>query len=309
MLRYFLVIISFIFVKVYDVTSQSIAFHQEEAATVVANSDFVSMGEGATEVINVLNNDYGLLSGVKELVITLQPQNATVSIVNFNVVYTPDEDFIGTDEFKYRVCNNDGECDEATVTVVVEDVDFMPIANKDFYSIEKGQVLSAEVLKNDNGLYDKPINLSVITELHNGTSSVDGDLLINIHFNTGFTGKDSIQYEVCDVEGDCDQAWVIIEVIGDGKETIFIPQGISPNGDGLNDKFFVPDLEGLPLEIVVFDNAGVIVYKSTTYENDWEGRSNISGRDGEILPKGHYYYVLKVKQTNREYSGFIYLNY
>ncbi len=296
------------FLSLTQIKAQNITLQTNQALSVVANSDFVSMGEGATEVINVLNNDYGLLSGVKELTIIESPEHATLSVENFNVIFTPDQGFIGIDEFRYSVCNNDGDCDEAEVTVVVEDVDFIPITNNDYYTIDQGEEPKLDVLINDKGLYDLPLSLSVVEDLENGYSEVENDLMISVQFNNDFVGKDSLKYEVCDVEGDCSQAWLVIDVIGSVSNSIFIPQGISPNGDGFNDVFNIPDLNGETMKIMIFNSQGTIVFKSDEYNNNWDGSSNISGTDGLILDNGNYYYVLKVIEKKKEYTGVIYIN-
>ncbi len=296
------------FLSLIQIKAQHIPLQTNQVSSVVANSDFVSMGEGATEVINVLNNDYGLLSGVKELNIIESPEHATLSVENFKVIFTPDQGFIGIEEFKYSVCNNDGDCDEAEVTVIVEDVDFNPTTNNDYYTIEQGEEPKLDVLINDKGLYDLPLSLAVVEDLENGYSVVENDLMISVQFNNDFVGKDSLKYEVCDLEGDCSQAWLVIDVIGSVSNSIFIPQGISPNGDGFNDVFNIPDLNGETMKILIFNSQGTIVFKSDKYNNNWDGSSNVSGTDGLILDNGNYYYVLKVIEKKKEYTGVIYIS-
>jgi gliding motility-associated-like protein len=75
--------------------------------------------------IDVLSNDYdedGTINP-ESVVITEDPFNGTV-VVNSDgtVTYTPDIDYIGDDTFVYQVCDNDGLCDTATVTVIVTGV-------------------------------------------------------------------------------------------------------------------------------------------------------------------------------------------
>jgi hypothetical protein len=79
---------------------------------------------------------------------------------------------------------------------------------------------------------------------------------------------------------------------GDGIEnridpdrcTLFLPQGISPNEDGLNETLLIPGLLSMgPNRLTVYNRAGNIVYEKTNYENNWKG---------EDLPDGLYYYVI-----------------
>ena len=74
-----------------------------------------------------------------------------------------------------------------------------------------------------------------------------------------------------------------------------VPQAITPNGDGLNDRFIFEDLENNPAafpdnELVIFNRWGDIVYTAKPYNNDWEG-TNTTGNN---VPEGTYYYVFKL---------------
>jgi len=69
---------------------------------------------------------------------------------------------------------------------------------------------------------------------------------------------------------------------------IVIPDGFSPNGDGLNDKFVMTHPITSRIDIEVFSRNGNSVYKHSDYQNDWDGKGSGSflGRD---LVDGTYY--------------------
>ena len=74
-----------------------------------------------------------------------------------------------------------------------------------------------------------------------------------------------------------------------------IPNAITPNGDGLNDRFMFPTLEVNPTaypdnELVIFNRWGDVVYRAAPYQNDWDGTT----ANGQTLPEGTYYWVLKL---------------
>jgi gliding motility-associated-like protein len=72
---------------------------------------------------------------------------------------------------------------------------------------------------------------------------------------------------------------------------VVIPNAFSPNGDGVNDRWEIKDVEVYSnTTLQVFDRAGALVYTSQNYKNEWDGRS-ISGKE---LPDGTYYYILKL---------------
>src|SRR5690606_40339000 len=63
-----------------------------------------------------------------------------------------------------------------------------------------------------------------------------------------------------------------------------IPNVFTPNGDGVNDYFEIRGLGMFPTHrLTVFNRWGNEVYKSSNYQNDWNGAN---------LSEGTYYYVL-----------------
>ena len=84
----------------------------------------------------------------------------------------------------------------------------------------------------------------------------------------------------------------------------------SPNADGINDRFVIDCIESYPdNELQIFNRYGSLVYKQQGYQNEWDGTANISGVDnnGDILPSGTYYYILKINTDLIPKSGWIFL--
>ena len=84
--------------------------------------------------------------------------------------------------------------------------------------------------------------------------------------------------------------------------SFFIPEFISPNGDGLNDVFEIPGLESYPnASLKVFNRWGKIVYRKQPYDNMWDGFNNaditVVNRD---LPSGSYYIVLDLNEPDQD---------
>ncbi|GAB3830811.1 DUF7948 domain-containing protein [Hymenobacter jeollabukensis] len=79
----------------------------------------------------------------------------------------------------------------------------------------------------------------------------------------------------------------------------FIPNIITPNGDGQNDTF-EQRLSCLPVTIKVFSRWGNQVYETQNYQNDWAG--GLKG--GGNLPDGIYYYHL-VDTEGRTAKGWL----
>ena len=90
----------------------------------------------------------------------------------------------------------------------------------------------------------------------------------------------------------------------------FIPEGFSPNSDGVNDLFVIRGIQFFPENaFTIFNRWGSKVFEASPYQNTWNGDSSfgISVGGGE-LPTGTYFYVLDLKDGSAIYKGTIYLN-
>lgn len=80
----------------------------------------------------------------------------------------------------------------------------------------------------------------------------------------------------------------------------FIPNVITPNGDGLNDTFEIKGLNKfLRNELLIFNRYGDHVYNKIDYKNDWAAKG---------LVDGTYFYILNATEENGQkldYQGWI----
>ena len=175
------------------------------------------------------------------------------------------------------------------------------VANPDYYRITWAQDTALNVLANDT-LPPGYNSIRVIKQPNLGKTSVNSDLTITYSPTTRKPGHDQFEYEVCNIEL-CDTATVTIDIF---DSQLFIPQGFSPNGDGVNDLLRFDGLDKYkPSELTVYTRSGQQVFSSSDYLNDWDGRMS----NHQLVPTGVYYYVLKLGQTNRIIKGFIYIGY
>lgn len=83
-----------------------------------------------------------------------------------------------------------------------------------------------------------------------------------------------------------------------------IPNAITPNGDGFNDKWIISNRDCFrQVSVYVYNRYGSLVYQSNNYQNDWMGTFK-----SKALPDATYYYIIKALTTDQReqvYKGNI----
>lgn len=92
----------------------------------------------------------------------------------------------------------------------------------------------------------------------------------------------------------------------------FIPNGFSPNGDGVNDTFGIPKIEFIypDFTLEIYNRYGNILFKGNKDKPVWDGRNSDYkiGIDG-VAPNGVYFYILNLNKGNKKpIQGSLYLN-
>ncbi|MEW8214908.1 MAG: Ig-like domain-containing protein, partial [Candidatus Thiodiazotropha endolucinida] len=194
--------------------------------TPVANADSISVAEGGTATTldggfsTVLNNDTGLGDTPVTVSLVTDVVNGSLTLNGdgtFSYTHDGSENF--TDSFTYRVTDNDGEMADATVTINVTPVsDETPVANADSISVAEGGTIttlvggSSTVLNNDTGLGDTPVTVSLITDVTNGSLTLNGDGTFSYTHDGSENFTDSFTYRVTDNDGETADATVTINV-------------------------------------------------------------------------------------------------
>lgn len=88
--------------------------------------------------------------------------------------------------------------------------------------------------------------------------------------------------DMVDINGCTSSDSVEIELIN--LDSLLVPNVITPNGDGINERFVVDGLGERIWLLNVYDRWGKEVFVSESYQNDWSPM---------LLPDGTYYYVLR----------------
>lgn len=137
---------------------------------------------------------------------------------------------------------------------------------------------------------------------------------------TAYTGTESLingnTYYASIIVGSGCESSVRLEVTVDltsGCNDLFIPDGFSPNNDGLNDEFYIKNIKDLypNFKLEIFNRYGNMVYSGGINTPNFTGKSNQSTFIGkEVLPSGVYFYILYFNDaTNKEpVQGRLYLS-
>lgn len=106
-----------------------------------------------------------------------------------------------------------------------------------------------------------------------------------------------------DADGCADTSnFLLIDI---GLEAADIPEGFSPNGDGVNDEFVIQNLSLFPeTSLSIVDRNGSQVFETDDYQNDWDG----TRENGESLPAGTYFYVIDPGAGFVARSGYVIIN-
>ena len=234
---------------------------------------------------------------------------------------TPD----GVYTYTYTICKKSAptECKSAEAVIkllpalIANDDDFT--ANPINPLVKEG--IAGNVLDNDryaDGNALEHLDKVEITMLEGQESRANIEPNGNVVIPQGApAGEYTLKYNLCmkDHPTICAEAKVKIVILED--KPIVIHNGISANGDGVNDGFMIEHIEGYPKNnLKIFNRWGVLVYEKDGYTNSEpfdghsNGRATISA--DSKLPQGTYYYILEyqdtAEQTHTE-KGWLYLKY
>ncbi len=75
----------------------------------------------------------------------------------------------------------------------------------------------------------------------------------------------------------------------------------TPDGDGINDNWYVEGIQNFPdNEVFIYNIYGKVVFTKKAYTNDWQGTYN-----GSPLPDGTYYYVIRFENSDTVLKGSV----
>jgi gliding motility-associated-like protein len=240
---------------------------------------------------------------------------------DFCFTFEPAVNYNGRSLWKMSACDdaNPSLCSQVDAEIILTPVNDAPKAFDDFLIVQSRTEVSINALDNDlpinapfKEFYDIYEKDSLDKLVLDRVQGFHGTALLNASTNRirylpdyTYEGIDSIRYWMHDSGNLKDSALVVLEV---GPPPFRIYEGVSPNGDGLNEYWRIDGIEEFPgNRIQIFDRFDNLVYETRGYSNEsnnWKGTSN-HGLVKETLPEGTYYYSINLGDGSKLLSGYV----
>jgi gliding motility-associated-like protein len=258
------------------------------------NPEYLNTRSNVSIQFNVFSNDQNMFGFVCDTISILQPNHGTAQISSTgNVIYLPSLNYSGYDKMVIRACNSLLQnCLNDTIYITVN-----PNAQNDYLTTNgyaNAVVASGNVIANDAGSGIQS-SVSLFNNTGNGTLQLDANGNFVYRPNRNYCGLDSFQYQICDTNNLCAIATCMFEVF---CKDVTVFTGFSPNGDGINDNWVLPDIEGTINTVRIFDRWGRLVNSYTNYDNVsivWDGTNSA----GNQLISGTYFYAIEIENKPR----------
>ncbi|MBN8701712.1 MAG: gliding motility-associated C-terminal domain-containing protein [Bacteroidetes bacterium] len=255
----------------------------------ITNESCLGMMDGAI--------DFSAIGGTPSYSYTLQP-GAQINTTG---------DFVNLAVNTYTVISKDQKgCMYSTTVQITSNSNGFVVANADKDSIMFNGSKSINIYQNDTGSVS---SITILVPPINGQVQSLANGIVLYKPSNGFSGNDSLKYVICDpfCMTRCDTTWVYFKVLP--EFVLSIPNGFSPDGDGVNDVFVIKNLERFPENsLEIYNRWGGLVYTSSPYLNNWDGVCNTDAPKigGSKVVSGTYFYILNVTVNKKEtYKGYI----
>jgi len=187
---------------------------QEVNDVPIVQNEVVTMLEDQSILLNnLMDNDIDIDLDVLSIESIGQSENSGLieRLSDEEIRYTPPKNFSGTDSFKYEVSDSRGGKVTGTVTIVVIDVNDIPVAKVDNFQFSQGTVQEIDVLANDEGV-SEDINISFISLPKSGDLEItlEGKIIYTPH--SDYFGLDSFIYQVDDKDNETSVATVSLDI-------------------------------------------------------------------------------------------------
>jgi hypothetical protein len=218
--------------------------------------------------------------------------------INGGFIYKPKEDFTGSDWFAYKIIDKKGRTDAGFVNIYVSDN--IPIANDDYYTMPKNNVLTIKspgILENDISNNEEDLKFKaykIIDPEHGTLNYLNSDGSFSYLPDQNYVGSDSFTYKAWNGDFYSEPATVHITITQ--TNTWYVDDDAQLGGDGSKEYPFKTITEALnkadtylrDIKDTIFVNPG------TYYENlEIKKSINLIGIKDRGFPK------IKISNSNK----------
>ena len=161
------------------------------------------------------------------------------------IVYTPDDDFLGTEIFFYIVCDPSGACTAAFVVVeVTPGPNTPPVAVDDTVQTPENTPVTFDSTKNDVDYNGDTVTVTAVSDPPHGLVTINADGTLTYTPDLGYVGEDTFTVTISDGRG------------GTSTQTVFVIVTPADNlpPDAVDDGIFdVPSDVATTLTVLVND--------------------------------------------------------
>ena len=289
-------------------SSTIVAYLPNNPPAIITTSDFTTCNLYAelsalypTKSYPTYNYYYGPSSAIGTWTVLnpyqAQPFTHNVLDTIYNTIDVTDLVIGNTYQFVYTVSGACGPTttDTVTVTVGLKDFSLTASAPADTLCITTARTMTAKAT-GGSGHYQY-VWVSADSSLHLTVQNNNISIVPKNEVNTYFVEAVDL------VNIGCVTNVVPLSLHAVTSQELFIPNLITPNGDGKNDILFIEDQRftpPLPLfsgaHIEIYNRWGSRVYEANNYENNWDAKG---------ISDGMYYYYIKTPCGNKEYKSWL----
>ncbi len=150
--------------------------------------------------------------------------------------------------------------------------------------VPPGETVTLSVLQSGNYIYEWFVVINGENQL-----AVNGDTIVGGQGTNSIEIDTSGQYFVRVTLQDCVIESNIVNIGGEIGESEIIPNVVTPNNDGINDTWLLPDslFNQQDVEVTIYTSGGRVDFTSLGYQNNWPQENSISLGQEPI-----YYYII-----------------
>src|SRR6188768_2925469 len=148
--------------------------------------------------------------------------------------YTPDPNFNGMDTITYMVCDTNADCSTAEIVITITPVNDVPVAVDDVNTTLEDTPVTGDASTNDTPSGDGGNTWTLVGTdggATNGTVTMNPDGSYTYTPDPDFNGMDTITYMVCDTNGDCSTAEIVITITAGNDVPVAVDDTNTTNED------------------------------------------------------------------------------